>query len=154
MERLVGKRFCISLFPLHNGRVALSLLGERGFKFTGQTFGKIVKRSVILLLIGVAINWFDMAIWGDGLSIWELRFWAVLQRIALCYFLVALFSLCGRPGLTLPLSVLLLVIYTVILVLGNGYSEVSSDNILYRVDESLLEMHICIISRRWTPKDY
>ena len=128
------------VFPFFLYIMGVSLylsLGKRGFKFTGQTFGKIVKRSVILLLIGVAINWFDMAIWGDGLSIWELRFWAVLQRIALCYFLVALFSLCGRPGLTLPLSVLLLVIYTVILVLGNGYSEVSSDNILYRVDESL-----------------
>lgn len=57
------------VFPFFLFIMGVSLylsLGKRGFKFTGQTFGKIVKRSVILLLIGVAINWFDMAIWGMG----------------------------------------------------------------------------------------
>lgn len=113
-------------------------LSKNRFEFTGKILGKILKRSLLLLLIGIGINWFDMLVWGNGLNFAELRFWAVLQRIALCYLLVALFAVTRRHKFTIPLTILLLIAYSIILLLGNGYSEESAANILYKVDEWML----------------
>lgn len=129
------------VFPFFLFIMGVSLymsLSKTGFKFSWKTFGKVAKRTVLLFAIGIGINWFDIAIWGDGLSIGELRFWAVLQRIALCYFLVAMFALCGKPKLTIPLVVVMIIGYMVVLVFGNGYSQESQSNLLYKVDEWML----------------
>ena len=116
---------------------------KRGFTLTGKTFWKVVKRSALLLILGVAINWLDMAIWGNGLNLQELRFWAVLQRIAICYFVVSLFVLTVNHRFVLPTTVLLLIAYAIILFLGNGYSQEASDNILHTVDAYIFgEAHL------------
>lgn len=116
---------------------------KTGYSLTGKTFLKILKRSVLLLLVGVAINWLDMAIWGGGLNLGELRFWAVLQRIALCYFFVSIYVLALKKRFVLPMAVLLLIAYTAILILGNGYSMNPTENVLSRVDVYLFgESHL------------
>lgn len=126
------------VFPFFLFIMGVSLylsLAKTGFAFNGKTFGKILKRSLILFLIGLSINFIDLVVWDNAVSLSELRFWAVLQRIALCYFLAGVFALCGRPKFTLPLVFILLVAYSVILAVGNGYSQEKEINILYQVDE-------------------
>lgn len=116
---------------------------KQGFPLTAPMFLNVLKRSLLLLAIGIAINWFDMAIYGEGLNFGELRFWAVLQRIAVCYLLVSLFVLTVNRRYVLIMAVALLVIYTAILVFGNGYSTDSSLNILSITDIYLFgEAHL------------
>lgn len=114
----------------------LSFSGK-GFKLTPQVLGKILKRTLLLLLIGIAINWFDKAIYGN-FGFQELRFWAVLQRIALCYLLVSLFAFAFNRRYILTTATLLLVIYAAILIAGDGYSQEKTQNILYLADKWLL----------------
>lgn len=114
----------------------LSLSG-RGFDFTPAKFTKILKRSLLLLLIGIAINWFDMAIEGSPLAFGELRFWAVLQRIAVCYLIASVMVLTLNHRWILPSAIALLVIYTVIIISGHGYADSKVFNVLYKVDAAL-----------------
>lgn len=126
------------VFPFFLFIMGVSLflsLTKSGFKFSGKAFGKIFKRSLVLFLLGLIINYVALIVWDNTVSLSELRFWAVLQRIALCYFLAGVFALCGRPKYALSLVVFLLVIYTAILVFGHGYSQEKEMNILYNVDE-------------------
>lgn len=111
----------------------LSLSG-RGFDFTTAKFAKVLKRTILLLLIGIAINWFDKAIEGSPLAFGELRFWAVMQRIAVCYLVASVMVFTIRHTLILPSAIALLVIYTLIIVLGHGYSDSREFNVLYHVD--------------------
>ncbi len=115
----------------------LSFSGK-GFTLTVPKFVKILRRTCLLLLIGIAINWFDMAIEGRPLAFGELRFWAVLQRIALCYLLVSVIVHTIRHKYVISAAVLLLVIYTLLLIFGHGYSDSKEFNLLYKVDAWLV----------------
>lgn len=120
----------------------LSLSG-RGFDFTSSKFAKILKRTILLLLLGIAINWFDMAIEGSPLAFGELRFWAVLQRIAVCYLVASVMVLTLKHRYILPSAIGLLVIYTLIIVFGHGYADSKEYNLLYQVDAWLFgEAHL------------
>ena len=125
------------VFPFFLFIMGVSLylsMSARGLYFSKKKFLKIAKRSLLLLLIGLLINWFDLAI-GHGESVFDnLRFWAVLQRIAICYFIAGLFAITISPAFTIPLAVLLLITYSVIIVCGGGYDPISESNILYQVD--------------------
>lgn len=107
------------------------------FSFSWTVFGKILKRTFLLLIIGIFINWLDMAIYGNGLNLAELRFWAVLQRIAICYFCASLLVLFLNHRFILPLAFFLLIGYGFILATGNGYSEDKTINILAIVDSRI-----------------
>jgi predicted acyltransferase len=107
------------------------------FKPTKAIIWKIVKRTILLFLIGLFINWFHSAMKGQPLDFAHLRIWAVMQRIALCYFAVSLFALFVNHRYTLPTVALLLGAYTLLLIYGNGYSEDPSVNILARADRWL-----------------
>ena len=60
-----------------------------------------------------------------------------MQRIALCYGIVSLFALFCNHKYTIPVVIGLLIIYTAILVFGNGYAEDASVNVLAQVDLNL-----------------
>ena len=103
------------------------------FKPTPKVLRRIIKRTVLLFAIGLFIHWFDNALSGDyGLA--HLRIWAVLQRIALCYCAVSLFALFCNHRYTLPVAALLLLIYSAILIFGNGYAEDADINVLAQTD--------------------
>ena len=131
-----GMTPCDLVFPFFLFIMGVSTylsLSKCQFKATAPVVRKVVKRTVLLFLIGLAINWFDYAIEGDFLCFGHLRIWAVLQRIALSYGIVSIFVLLVNHKWVVPTIVSLLVIYTVILLVGNGYAQDSS-NILARVD--------------------
>ena len=135
-----GMTPCDLVFPFFLFIMGISCylsLVKSEFKPTARVIRRIVKRTVLLFAIGLFINWFDHAIEGDLLCFGHLRIWAVLQRIALCYGIVSLFALFCNHKYTVPVIIVLLVIYTVILVMGNGYAQDANVNILAQTDLKL-----------------
>ena len=135
-----GMTPCDLVFPFFLFIMGISCylsLVKSEFKPTTQVIRRIVKRTVLLFAIGLFINWFDHAIEGDLLCFGHLRIWAVMQRIALCYGIVSLFALFCNHKYTLHTIVGLLVIYTAIIVLGNGYEYDADVNILAQADLKL-----------------
>ena len=132
-----GMTPCDLVFPFFLFIMGVSCylsLSKSGFTATRPVLIKVVRRTVLLFAIGLIINWFDHAIEGDLLCFGHLRIWAVMQRIALCYFFVSLFALYVSHRYIIHAVLGLLVVYTVILLLGNGYAEDASTNILAQVD--------------------
>ncbi len=132
-----GMTVCDLVFPFFLFMVGVSTylsLRKTQFKPTPYVLRKIFKRTVLLFLIGLAINWFDHAIGGDVLCFGHLRIWAVLQRIALCYLAASLFAIYANYKYTIPTIVGLLVVYILIITLGNGYAFDAEANILAQVD--------------------
>ena len=135
-----GMTPCDLVFPFFLFIMGISCylsLVKSEFKPTPQVIRRIVKRTVLLFAIGLFINWFDHAIEGDLLCFGHLRIWAVMQRIALCYGIVSLFALFCNHKYILHTIVGLLVIYTAIIVLGNGYEYDADVNILSQADLKL-----------------
>ena len=135
-----GMTPCDLVFPFFLFIMGISCylsLSKSQFTATRPVIFKIVKRTVLLFAIGLFINWFDNAIEGDLLCFGHLRLWAVMQRIALCYFFVSMFALFANHRYTIPTIIGLLVVYTIILLAGNGYAEDASANILAQVDLNL-----------------
>ena len=134
-----GMTPCDLVFPFFLFIMGVSTylsLSKSGFRPSAPIIRKILRRTVLLFAIGLAINWFDHAIEGDLLCFGHLRIWAVLQRIALCYGIVSVYALLVSHKWIVPTIIALLVAYSVILIWGNGYAEDAS-NILARVDLSL-----------------
>lgn len=132
-----GLSFSDLVFPFFLFIMGVSIflsLSRNKFRADSPTILRIVKRTLVLFLIGIGINWLDMALYGGALNFQELRFWAVLQRIALCYFIVSIFALTFSHRFTVPFAILTLAAYAAIVVLGNGYSTDKSSNILYLAD--------------------
>ena len=135
-----GMTPCDLVFPFFLFIMGISCylsLVKSEFKPTPQVIRRVVKRTVLLFAIGLFINWFDHAIEGDLLCFGHLRIWAVMQRIAVCYGIVSLFALFCNHKYILHTIAGLLVIYAAILLLGNGYAEDSSVNVLAQVDLNL-----------------
>ncbi len=131
---------CDLVFPFFLFMVGMSTfisLKKTEFKPSAHVYRKIAKRTILLFLIGLGINWFDMICSGDALDFAHLRIWAVLQRIAICYGVVALLAITLNHRYFIHTIIGLLVVYMGILVFGNGYAYDASTNILAQVDRSI-----------------
>lgn len=123
------------------------------FRFSADAARKIVKRSVLIFLIGMAIGWFSRFCyyWAadhEGLSfgekLWEsvwtfdrMRILGVMQRLALCYCGTAIIALTVKHKRIPYIIAGLLVVYTVMLLCGNGYAY-NETNINSIVDRAIL----------------
>lgn len=74
-------------------------------------YAKILKRTAIIFLIGLALNWFPFY----DTNIGDLRIFGVLQRIALAYGIGALICINITDRMLLPLTLILLFFYAAIL---------------------------------------
>ena len=131
---------CDLVFPFFLFMMGMSTfisLKKTEFKPSAHVYRKIAKRTILLFLIGLGINWFDMICNGDALDFAHLRIWAVLQRIAICYGVVALLAITLNHRYFIHTIIGLLVVYMGILVFGNGYAYDASTNILAQVDRSI-----------------
>ena len=135
-----GMTPCDLVFPFFLFIMGISCylsLVKSEFKPTTAVIRRIIKRTVLLFLIGLFIHWLDGALDGEyGLS--HLRIMAVLQRIALCYFAVSLFALFCNHRYTIPVVILILAFYSTLLIFGNGYAYDADANILAKFDLSVL----------------
>ncbi len=128
-------------------------LRKYDFKFSRAAALKIVKRTIVIFLVGMAIGWFsrfcyywasapDELSFGENLwaSVWtfdRIRILGVMQRLALCYCATALIALTMKHKHIPYLIVALLVGYFILLTCGNGYAY-NESNILSMVDRAIL----------------
>ncbi len=120
------------------------------FTLTGTVCWKIVRRTIVIFAIGLGLAWFgyfcrSLAAGKPFLTainnLETMRILGVMPRLALCYC-AASFIACLAPKRSFVKSlswvaVLLLVAYSLILILGNGY-VISEDNLIYRIDNAIL----------------
>ena len=134
-----GMTPCDLVFPFFLFIMGLSAyisLNKTGFKTTGSQIRKIVKRTLLIAIVGWAINWFGWITQGDFLPFDNLRIPGVLPRIALCYCIVSIIAL-TVPHRWIPwLAGGLIIVYAVIVTLGHGYAH-DETNILAIVDRAV-----------------
>lgn len=120
-------------------------LRKFNFQPSSSAILKVVKRTILIFLIGIGLAWFGQLV--GGLSRGEgfgeasihfdtLRILGVLQRLALAYGFAALIALLTKGKYLVGTIVVLLVGYFLILVFGNGF-ELSEQNIISFVDRAL-----------------
>jgi len=110
-------------------------------KVLGDVFGKILKRTFIIFLLGYTMYWIPFFKWTDGgdltfIPFADTRILGVLQRIALCYFVAAImiFYLSNRQ----------LLIWSAVFLLGYwglmaGFGDYTlEDNFARTIDRILL----------------
>jgi len=124
------------------------------FKLTGQTFTKLLRRSVLLFLIGVALGWFglfyhglnglrteDMTlaekIWQSASNLENLRILGVLQRLALVSFFGSLSVLIFKPKRIPWLIGIILIIYWILMAVTGSYSE-NESSLIAIIDRAVL----------------
>jgi len=121
-------------------------LKKFNYKLSRPLLWKIVRRTIILFLIGWIVQWFGHLVRGlargdafaDAVNNLDtLRYLGVFQRLALCYFFGSLIAvLFSRKAIPWIIG-LLLVGYAIILQVGHGY-DFSLDNIIARIDNAVL----------------
>lgn len=116
------------------------------FKLSLPLFVKIIRRTIVIFAIGLAIAWFSKLCYGmaGGKSFLEaansfdtIRILGVMPRLALCYGFASLIVLLLRCKHILWVVATLLIGYGVLLLCGNGLAF-SEDNIISIIDRAVL----------------
>ena len=85
---------------------------------SSQFWKKVIKRTALIFLIGLFLNWSPFVKWSDDALVfktWEhIRILGVLQRIALCYFFASIIIYYGKSRMALFIGMMILVIYWVL----------------------------------------
>ncbi len=141
--------------------VAMTLSYKKfDYALTWQSFGKLLYRSVLLILIGWALGWFGSflgtlvkggtfvdAIWTNPSA--RIRFMGVLPRLGWVSLFGGLLLMLFKPKNTPWVAAVLLVIYCLIIGLTGSFYP-TADNIVARVDLAVLgDAHMYHIT---TPK--
>ncbi|ADV42427.1 acyltransferase family protein [Bacteroides helcogenes] len=128
-------------------------LKKYDFEFSRSAALKILKRTAIIFLIGLAIGWFARLCYywaaapgelsfGENLwaSVWtfdRMRILGVMQRLALCYGATSIIALTMKHRHIPYLIAGLLISYFILLMCGNGFAY-NETNILSVVDRAVL----------------
>jgi len=121
-------------------------LKKFNYKISRPLMWKIVRRTVVLFLIGWVVQWFGHLVRGlcKGDPFVEavnnldtLRYLGVFQRLALVYFFGSLCVVLFNRKFIPWLIGLILVAYALILGFGHGY-DFSLENIIAQIDNSVL----------------
>ncbi len=129
-------------------------LKKYNFKLSIPSFLKILKRTIVIWGIGLFLSWFSLSIrkWNslttEELGVIErffmsvnnfdrVRIMGVMPRLAVCYFFVAIITTNIKHKYIPYIIGILLVIYSIILFIGNGYAY-NETNILSVVDRFIL----------------
>lgn len=127
------------------------------FKPTSAVIIKILRRFVVIFAIGLGIAWFSKFCYGiasgltnadEQLPLWtiiansansfaNLRILGVLPRLAISYGVAALIAVLVNHKYIMHIIVSMLVVYALVLILGNGY-EFSDTNIISIIDHAVL----------------
>ena len=120
----------------------------RGYNFelTPKSAWKILRRSFLIFLIGLALAWFGRTLRGvlnerpffEVVCDFEtIRLLGVLPRLAICYFFGSFIALLIRGKALWWTVAAFLIVYSAIILLGEGY-EFSENNIIYIVDNTII----------------
>ncbi len=121
-------------------------LKKYNFEFSAASLRKVLRRTVVIFAIGLGIAWLAKVLYGihGDRPIWDImtdfshiRVLGVMPRLALCYCAASILAmLLRRKALALTTGALL-VLYSILLIAGNGF-EFSADNIICRIDHAVL----------------
>lgn len=140
-----GLTVCDLVFPffLFMVGVSIHLASKSASKLTlAHRYRKIIFRGVELFAVGVLLHAWDMLIGGESDIFANLRFWGVLERIAICYLFASLLYMHVDAKHLWKIVAVLLTFYAVIIYLGNGYAQDGS-NIAAIIDRLYLsEAHL------------
>ena len=140
-----GMTPCDLVFPFFLFIMGMSTylsLSKFQFQWSGRVVRKILRRTVVIFAIGLAINWVADIVFEGDVSFANVRIMAVLQRIALCYCFASFFALLVNHRHILTVVIGLLIVYSLILLTGNGYAQ-DETNIAVTIDRALLgESHL------------
>ena len=129
-------------------------LKKFNFEPRKDTVIKILKRTVVIFLCGLALHWFGLSFktWhnlasepiSDGVRFFKsisnfehLRISGILQRLAVTYCITALIAIFVKHKYIIHIIVATLIGYFLILFFGNGF-ENSEKNIICIIDRALL----------------
>ncbi|MEI8271768.1 MAG: DUF5009 domain-containing protein [Paludibacter sp.] len=124
------------------------------FKFSNQTFIKLLRRSILLFLIGLFLGWFGLffrglnALSNEQISLFQkigqaatnfehLRILGVLQRLAIVSFIGSLIVLLVRPKYIPWIIGFSLLSYWLIISIKDSFA-ITDNNIIATIDRSLI----------------
>lgn len=116
------------------------------FRMSWPTSVKILRRTVVIFLIGIAIAWFGMFLRGilsdrtflEAVCTFDhIRILGVMPRLAICYGAGSILAILIGKRMLPAFIACLLIAYSIILLAGNGY-EFSERNIIAAVDRAVL----------------
>jgi len=124
------------------------------FKLSGKTFTKLLRRSFLLFLIGLAIGWFSLfcrglvALRSEDMSLLDkighaannfenMRILGVLQRLALVSFFGSLIVLTFKPKRIPWLIGFILLFYWILMAVTGSYSE-NDSSLVSIIDHAVL----------------
>ena len=123
------------------------------FEYSHATLVKIVRRTIVIFLIGMAIAWFSRLCYGlyradaalplgqrildAANSFSTLRILGVMPRLALCYCACAIVAIAVKHKLIPWIIAGILVVYGALLLMFNGL-DFSLDNIVYVIDHAVI----------------
>lgn len=109
------------------------------------TLGRIIKRTILIIALGIALCWYWECL-GKGtiVGFGEVRFPGVLQRLGVCYGIVAILALFINHKSFPYIVGGLLIGYLILQIAGNGFEKADS-NIMAIADQSVFGLnHIYI----------
>ena len=76
---------------------------------------KVIRRSLLIFIIGLLLNWFPFVRWQEDALVWKtwenVRIMGVLQRIAIAYFFASLIIYFCKPKAVIIISIIILAGY-------------------------------------------
>jgi len=110
--------------------IAFSFVMPKYEANSGLFWKKIIKRSLLIFLIGLFLQWYPFVRWNDGHLVFRewvdsknrengVRILGVLQRIALCYFFGSIIIYYLKPRRSLYVGLILLLLYWLLCILDN-----------------------------------
>lgn len=129
-------------------------LRKFNFEFSKPTLFKILKRTVVIFLIGLGLGWLSLSfrtyhrLSGEELAFFDrlirsisnfehIRILGVMQRLALTYGITALVAILVKHKYIPYIIVVTLIGYFLLLLFGNGF-EFSEQNIIAILDKAIL----------------
>jgi len=129
---------------------------EKNVSLSTIIFG-IIKRSVILFLLGLIIYAFPFGLFDSQFELSDIRIPGVLQRIAVVYLVAAILFIKTSVRTQVYTGASFLIIYWILMtqipVPGIGYSNLEpATNLAAWIDNKLLEGHLWSQSKVWDPE--
>ena len=128
-------------------------LKKYDFTMSKSLLWKILRRTVVIYLIGIGIGWFShfcytLSRGDEALTFWQLlgkaannldgiRILGVMPRLALCYCAASLIAVLVKHKFIPWITAGILVVYAVLLLCFHGL-EFSTESIIYVVDSTVL----------------
>lgn len=121
-------------------------LKKYNFSFTRAALLKILRRTIVIFGIGLAIAWLGLTLRGiySEATLWEtvfnfshIRILGVMPRLALCYGVASIIAITVKQRWIPVIIIILLGGYTILLLIGAGW-EFSLENIIAKVDHAIL----------------